>query len=303
MPLLARGAAFIDPSGAVLAADAGFLAALSLSAEDPAGDLRRRAASEPALRGLLDGVGPARIALQGRGAGLWLERSPGSGGLLLLARGARDGEWLEHAVRSQGLARLAGGLAHDIKNPLNAMALQLAILDEKLGEGDSGVASGAHLAALRDQIGKVNEVVRRFCDVADPAAPYGWLDLGAVAVDIVSLHVHEARRRRVQVQIEAPRGVARVGVAPERVVLLLLGLFGRAIGETPDGGALKVGVAGQGPEAVVSLAHATGDPDPDLGYYSEVAAAAATALGGSLEAASDGGQERITLRVPRNEHE
>jgi len=299
MPLLARGAAFLDPSGA-LVADSGFVAALGLSPQDPAGDLRRLAAAEPPLQALLGGDGPMRIALTRPGGGVWLERQAGPGGVLLVARGARDGEWLEHAVRSLGLARLAAGLAHDIKNPLNAMALQLAILGEILGEAD-GAASASHLAALRGQVAKVNEVLRRFCDVADPAAIYGWLDLGAVVADVVGLHGHEARRRHVQVEVEAPRGVARVRAAPERVVRLLLGLLDRALAETPDGGALRIEVAGEGQWAVLAVTHAAGDPDPDLGYYSEVAAAAAAALGGSLEAGGDGRQARFTLRLPRDE--
>jgi signal transduction histidine kinase len=173
MPNFARGAAFVDRNGTVLAADPGFLVELALEPTDPTGALRRRAESEPALKDLIAGVGPAAIRLMGPdGGAISVERQEGPGGALLVTRTPRDGEWLEHAARSQGLARLAAGLAHDIKNPLNAMALQLALLGEKLGEGDLAASSASHLGALRDQITKVNEVVRRFCDVTDPAAPF-----------------------------------------------------------------------------------------------------------------------------------
>jgi signal transduction histidine kinase len=302
MTLLARGAAFLDPSGAVLAADAGFLAALALAADDPGGELRRRAAADPALRGLLEGVGPPRLLVEGPAGACWIERAPGPGGVLLLARGVHDLERMEHVACAQGFPRLASGLAHDIKNSLNAMALQVAILTEKLGEGGTGEASAGHLAALRSQIAKVDEVVRRFCDVAEPSAPYGWVDLGAVVGDVVALHAHEARRRRLRVQLDAPPGVARVDASPQRVVRLLLGLVGCALAGTPDGGALRGQVAAEGPDAVVTLVHAAGDPDPGLGYDSEVAAAAAAELGGSLQAIRAGQEDQVTLRLPRNEH-
>ena len=56
-------------------------------------------------------------------------------------------------MRSQGLTRLAAGLAHDIKNPLNAMALQLALLADKLSirrEASSAAAGAPRRAARSD---------------------------------------------------------------------------------------------------------------------------------------------------------
>ena len=106
-------------------------------------------------------------------------------------------------MRSRGSQRPAAGVAHDIKNPLNAMALQLALLADKLSPGDAGAASATHLAALRDQIVRVNEVVRRFLDVTDPSAPLGYTDVGALAADTASLFAHDARRRRIELHVDA----------------------------------------------------------------------------------------------------
>src|SRR6266545_4252045 len=96
----------------------------------------------------------------------------------------------EHALRSQVMGRVVAGVAHDIKNPLNAMSLQLALLADKL-EGTAGAREAeGHLAALRDQIGRVNEVLRRLVDVTDPAAPLGYLDLGVLLDDVTSLFAY-----------------------------------------------------------------------------------------------------------------
>jgi len=54
---------------------------------------------------------------------------------------------------------------------------------------------------------------------------------------------------------------------------------------------------------LVAIEHATGDPDPDLGYDCGVAADTASALGGSLSFAREGGVQRIFLALPRDEHE
>jgi hypothetical protein len=179
------------------------------------------------------------------------------------------------------------------------MALQLALLEEKVGEGEVARAAAGHLASLHEQVARVNEVVRRFCDVMDPSARYTWSDLGADLEDITGLFGHDLRRRRIAFELDAPRGVAWAAPRPERAVRLLLGIFGRAVARTPDGGRLSARVSSAEERAQVTIEHVTGDPDPDLRYDTEVAAAAARSLGGSIEVARDRGQERVTVRLPR----
>lgn len=302
----ARGAAFVDRTGAIVSADAGFVAQLGIAADgDLTGALRERAERAPALRALLAGEGPAVAQIDGaHGEPLELHRVPSGEGALLLARAPRDSECLEHAMRSQGLTRLAAGVAHDIKNPLNAMALQLALLADKLSSaGDAGAASTTHLGALRDQIVRVNEVVRRFLDVTDPSAPLGYTDVGALAADIASLFGHDARRRRIELHVDATAGAARTRCDPGRVSRLVLGLVSRALAETPEGGRMSLRVELDGASVRVTIEHDAGEPDPELRYYAEVAADAAEALGGALNVVRESALERLTLRLPRNDRE
>ena len=210
----------------------------------------------------------------------------------------------EHALRSQVMGRLVAGVAHDIKNPLNAMSLQIALLGDKLeGTADAGPAAG-HLAALRDQIGRVNDVLRRLVDVTDPAAPLGYTDLGALLADVGTLFSYEARRRRIDLGVEAPAGSVRTSCDPARVGRLVLGLYGRALALTPDGSRFAARAEAKKGEATIAIEHATGDPDDDLGYETEVLVAGAAALGGSFERARDDRQtERLVLTLPRNDRE
>lgn len=302
----ARGAAFVDRSGTVLAADDGFASQLGLDARDLSGALRARAEAEPALRALLAGDGPPVARVLGPAGDVDVERvSAGAGGegALVLVRPPRCEEHLEHAMRSQGLTRLVAGVAHDIKNPLNAMALQIALLSDKLASsGDALASSTSHLGALRDQIGRVNEVVRRFLDVTDPSAPLGYTDVGALVADTASLFGHDARRRRVELVVDAAPGV-RTRCDPGRVSRLVVGLFYRALVETPERGRIAIRAAGEGPDVRVSIEHTIAEPDPELRYYTAVAAAAADALGGEFAHAVEGEVERLTLRLPRNDHE
>ncbi|HEX9401677.1 MAG TPA: histidine kinase dimerization/phospho-acceptor domain-containing protein [Anaeromyxobacter sp.] len=304
MALHAAGAAFVDRSGAVLAADATFLARLGVGEGDPSAALRARAEASPALRALLAGDGPAVATVPGVDGPIDVERVAAGGGLLLVLRDPLADERVEHALRSQVLGRVVAGVTHDIKNPLNAMSLQLALLGDKLGAGDANHAAAGHLGALRDQIGRVNDVLRRLSDALDPPAPLGYTDIGALVTDIASLLAYEARRRRVDLVIDAHPGGARTPGDPARVGRLVLALLGRALARTPDGGRFAARAATRGGLAIVDVEHAAGDPDGDLGYEVEVLAAGAAALGGQFERAQvEKGTERLTLAMPGNERE
>ena len=207
----ARGAAFVDRTGAIVAADPGFVAQLGLA---PDADLARRAARarrgarRRCARSSRARAPPSRRST-GRTASRWSSHAgpERGGGAARWRAGPATPSASSTRMRSQGLTRLAAGVAHDIKNPLNAMALQLALLADKLSSaGDAGAASATHLGALRDQIVRVNEVVRRFLDVTDPSAPLGYTDVGALAADIASLFGHDARRRRIELHVDAARG-------------------------------------------------------------------------------------------------
>jgi len=302
MSHLARGAALVDPDGLLVAADPGFREALGLAADAPPQALRDRAVTEPGLLPVLTGTEPASAEVAGPFGPVTVERTPAACGALLVVRGRRDAERLEQSVSASGVARVAGGLSHDIKNGLNAMALQLALLEEKVGEGEVARATAGHLAALHDQVGKVNEVVRRFCDVIDPSTSNAWVDLGADLQDIAGLFGHDFRRRGITFELSAPRGLVWAAARPERAVWLLLGVFGRAVARTPEGGRLSARVDGGEDGATVTMEHDIGDPDLDLRYDTEVAAAAVRSLGGSLELSREGGLERVTVRLPRGNH-
>src|SRR6266536_1876224 len=115
----------------VLVADATFRALLRLPA-DAAGAsdaLGRRAAGEPVLAAMLAQDGPERVVLAGADGAppCELSRVACDGGTLLRATvsfEALPAPALEYAMLGVSLARLAGSVAHEVKNPLNAMALQ-----------------------------------------------------------------------------------------------------------------------------------------------------------------------------------
>jgi signal transduction histidine kinase len=298
-----EGSAFVDRSGRVLAADPGFASCLRLSGDDPTRALAQRAAGSPALSGLMAGTGPDEVELPSSDGApaCELARVTSDAGFLLRARASGvPSPPAEYAMLGVALARLAASVAHEVKNPLNAMALQVALLGDKIGTSSDTLATAcaANLASVKNQIGRVNDVVRRFLDVADPTPSAGF-DGATLLVDVANLFAHEGRRRRVTVSCEASGEGVRAAGDPARAARLLLGIFWQAVTWAAPGGRIVARAASSGGEAVLAVEHGHGTPDPTLAWMGAVVADAATAMGGRVEASSTGEMVRVALVLPK----
>ncbi len=96
--------------------------------------------------------------------------------ILLLMAGTAFAWWLwrrgrrleEQAAEAEGMAMvgtLASGLAHEIRNPLNALNLNMQLLDEELPEGS---AQRRMLGITRDEIQRLERLVTDFLRYARP---------------------------------------------------------------------------------------------------------------------------------------
>src|SRR5688500_3435102 len=99
-------------------------------------------------------LGGALVSLLAAAAGAWAYRR-----FVLLERRAR------HAERLAELGTLTGGLAHEIKNPLSTVQLNLQLLEEDL-RADSGGPEQARvlnrLAIVRNETSRLRETLDDF---------------------------------------------------------------------------------------------------------------------------------------------
>ncbi|HUK66125.1 MAG TPA: histidine kinase dimerization/phospho-acceptor domain-containing protein [Anaeromyxobacteraceae bacterium] len=243
-----------------------------------------------------------RLASRGGTPACELWRVPCESGLLLSAVGSPSPGVppLEYVVQALALTRLAGGIAHEVKNPLNAMALQLALLSDKIGAASEELshACASNLASLKNQVVRIDEVVRRFLDVADPS-PAASFDLASLLEDASTLFGHEARRRHVTVIREPPTGTPRALGDPARATRLVLGLLSSVLSNTPDGGRLATRVGCASGEVYLHLEHTRGPEESSLAFVPEVLRATAADLKGRLERTEDQDTIRVALRLPK----
>jgi signal transduction histidine kinase len=156
------------------------------------------------------------------------------------------------ADRARLLERVAVGLAHEGKNPLHNMALHLQLMAEKLSAqgGPGGSPIEKHLGALRDGIGRVDQLLRAFGEFAAPE--HLPPDLGAAASRATQLFGYDARRAGVEV---TQRGPPAALVRSDAVFLsdLVAHAFVACVEHARDGGRLDVNLEARGGFAVLEL--------------------------------------------------
>ena len=135
----------------------------------------RRLVDETLERGASEFIGPVPISDEGETADYilsanLLSESDRTSGVLVTARDLRHlsrlASQLSYAQKLASLGRLSSGVAHELRNPLNAMTMHLAILRKKIAAGSS--ESGRHVAVLEEELGRLDRVVKGFLEFSRP---------------------------------------------------------------------------------------------------------------------------------------
>jgi signal transduction histidine kinase len=102
------------------------------------------------------------------------------------------------------------GLPHDLRNPLNALALNVEVLQEKLSRASGGeVPAGPakNLQALRDQVARLDVLLGQFTRfLTPPGALQGGTTLGTLAREAAAVLGHSARRAQVGLDVDPSEG-------------------------------------------------------------------------------------------------
>lgn len=152
---------------------------------------------------------------------------------LLFRRGRTLEEQAQEAERMAYIGTLASGLAHEIRNPLNALSLNMQMLDEEATKGSLGGSSGRLLTITQSEIRRLERLVSDFLSYAKPRE-LDLVDLPAVDLmeNIRALLANEIRARDAEVDILDLSAGAEVRVDREQMRQLLLNLTQNALQAT-----------------------------------------------------------------------
>jgi len=167
-------------------------------------------------------------------------------------------------------SRLMDGMLHDARNPLNALAINLEVLSEKLrGEdGELPPSQERNVKAMREQIFRVDAILRRFSDFIAPRPhPGGEVNLSELVLKAVEVVGHDSRKRRVRVTAKVEPSVAVRCDELSLLHLLLIQPLLRALARAPASSEVEVSVTKAEGRAVLSVVDGGGvlpEPLPEL---------------------------------------
>jgi signal transduction histidine kinase len=140
--------------------------------------------------------------------------------------------------RLAALGRVSSGIAHEVKNPLNAMRIHLELL--RMETTDSAQAQ-EHARILDQQIRRLDEVVQGFLSFARPdamaKAPLSLHDLFEVILPVIQA---EAGKTGVRVEVDCPADLPPIAGDAVQLQQAFLNLAINACQAMPHGGRLRL---------------------------------------------------------------
>jgi signal transduction histidine kinase len=195
----------------------------------------------------------------GRMVEMSLECLPGNDlGALLTLHDVAAQEELEHEIevarRMASIGRLTAGVGHEVKNPINAMAIHLELLRGKLTDNSTGAQR--HVEVLASEMSRLDRVVQTLADFSRPIEPdLQEHDLLGIVQAVVQLIAVEADDRNVTIAVteDSPGTQLRVVADPELLRQALLNIALNAMQAMPDGGVLHINLGRDRQTATLSL--------------------------------------------------
>ncbi len=159
---------------------------------------------------------------------------------------------LDISRRLSAISRLTGGVAHEIKNPLNSISLRLELLRSRLEE--SSPEALEEINVITQEIRRLDRVVKTFLDFTRPVdLEVQDVDLAALTREVTSLVKPQAALQNVN--IECSSEPASIPVRGDRDLLkqAILNVVMNGIEAMKGGGSLSVRVDQNADHSVLTV--------------------------------------------------
>lgn len=150
--------------------------------------------------------------------------------------------------RAYELSQIGSGLAHEVRNPLHALRINLHTLRRALG-GRSALPPDQLVATVDESdaaIDRLDELMRDFLQYSDPTAGTATqVDLVHETEATLRLLAEDFRRDQIRVERQLPSEPAQVDIDPQRLRQVLLNLLTFAQHRAGKSGVIRVSVERQ----------------------------------------------------------
>lgn len=177
-------------------------------------------------------------------------------GALLTLRDAESVHRIEDEIelsrRLAAIGRLTSGVAHEVKNPINAIVVHLEVLRQKLKEIDPDTRR--HMDVIGSEIQRLDRVVQTLVDFTRPVdLRLSEMDLRRMVDDVVTLASPAAEQHKVHIERQAGKDSLPVRMDADLVKQALLNIVLNGVQAMPEGGKLRMAVRRDGDGALITV--------------------------------------------------
>ena len=146
-------------------------------------------------------------------------------------------EMLHRMDMLSSLGQLSAGIAHEIRNPLSGIKLNLQMLSKKIKNPESI----EKIADSLEGIGRINNLIKGVLNFARPAEPKFKQDhLQRVLKDTVSIMKSQLKRKKIRVTMDLPAAVPVIAFDENQIRQVFVNLLLNAMAAMPEGGIIKI---------------------------------------------------------------
>jgi len=218
------------------------------------------------------------------------------------------------AERLAAVTTLVSGLAHEIRNPLNAATLQLDVVEGRIERGQTDAASLLPVVhTVRDELRRLSNLLNDLLSFArPPTLELRRVDLNELLTELAALERTKADPLGVVFELDLDGKVGEVSLDLERIRSAVAALIENAIEACGGGGRVWIRSRAAGGNVVIEVEdNGPGFPQSaaifDVFYSTKaegtglglpIAHRTATDHGGSLQAFRAGRRTRFVLTLP-----
>lgn len=164
-------------------------------------------------------------------------------GALLIMRDTesvrRIGDEIEMSRRLSASGRLTRGVAHEVKNPINAIVLHLQLLQNKLAQQEPDTRR--HMDIIESEIHRLDRVVQTLVDFTRPRNLHlETLDLRRLLDDVAQLAAPDAEQHGVTIRRQRASSPLLAKVDLDLMKQALLNVVINGVQAMPNGGQLTI---------------------------------------------------------------
>lgn len=167
-------------------------------------------------------------------------------GCIMTMIDATDKIYMENQLvrnaRTTSLANLGASIAHEIRNPLNSISLNIQLIKEDIESSNSQTETLEIIDNVLYEINRLNKIIKNFLSFSRPPEPtFVESDLNDIIRRVLSLLREEARQAGVEITTNLGR-LSRCFVDPDQISQAVYNIALNAIQEMQknEGGILEV---------------------------------------------------------------